>query len=574
MKKQNLLIIMLLGIFSCAFSACVETVENNEKEETGEEEVNNENDIPETLKIGEIRIKAFPSDNKKISFQVYAKKISIDWGDGMTDEFIINEEIKNCSHDYANNNLQTIIIQTEELIGIGKAVIEMNGNYKEIRFGECPFLEEISFPNLGLTALDVEKSERLRYLDCSNNNLSSAALNSLFESLPNVSEGWINFTENAGTKTCDISIIEEKGWVDEIKPSELLTEENIPLMIDMAYNSFIRLLKAHYQFEGLYSNTISMDDYQSGIFNAYKDIYNHNISSNNNLVSELFAESYRTIRNINLVLSKLKEFNTESLSRTIHSFSVLRAYTYFIMVNYWGDITVPDENYDINQVFEYRRMPKEQVLSLITGDMLEAEKYLPSNEQALYFGFSKSFAQLMLSRIYAYQGNYTKSLEYANKIINSGKFSLSSNAADAFEDYMNKELITIFIDTYEDESDIREAMIRKGTYMPLARYSEALLIASESHLKNNDIQSAANLLNMLRNRDNRPSIISNNNDEIENAIINEYKEDLGKEGVYFFALKRFGKAESILCIEPFKKLLPVPEREVSLNPLITQNEGY
>jgi len=573
MKKQSLLIIMLLGIFFCTFSSCGESEVGGENEETNEN-----NEIPEKLNIGEIRMKVYPSD-KKVSFHVLAKKISIDWGDGVTDEFTMNEEIKNCSHDYVNNNLRTIIIHTEELRGIGKAVIEMSGNYTEIHFGECPFLEEISFPNLGLTVLEIEKSDQLRYLDCSNNNLSASALNSLFESLPDVSEGWINFKENNGTGACDINIVEEKGWVDEIKPDEFFIEENIQILVEATYNSFIGFLKAHYHFEGLYSNTINLDNHQSGNSIFYKDIYNHNINPNNSFVGDLYGESYKAIRSINILLSGLKKFEDERLSQTIHSFSIMRAYIYFTMINYWGDVVMPDENYDINQIFEYRRIPVEQALSIIMEDMLEAEKRLPADEHNEIFGFSKSFAQLMLARIYSCQGNYSKALEYANKIINSGKYSLSSNPAGAFEDYMNRELITKFIDTYENEvvsgqNDERAAMIKKGTYMPLARYPEVLLLASECYLKNNDTQSAANMLNILRGRNSRPTISTNNISEIENAILSEYKEDLGKEGLYFFALKRFGKAESVLGIEPFRKLLPIPAREVLLSSLIYQNEGY
>jgi hypothetical protein len=34
--------------------------------------------------------------------------------------------------------------------------------------------------------------------------------------------------------------------------------------------------------------------------------------------------------------------------------------------------------------------------------------------------------------------------------------------------------------------------------------------------------------------------------EIEDLILDEYQQDMGKEGLYFFALKRFGKAEKTL----------------------------
>jgi hypothetical protein len=49
---------------------------------------------------------------------------------------------------------------------------------------------------------------------------------------------------------------------------------------------------------------------------------------------------------------------------------------------------------------------------------------------------------------------------------------------------------------------------------------------------------------------------------------------MGKESLYFFALKRFGKAEQTLDIESFRLLLPIPAGEVNRNPNMTQNVGY
>jgi hypothetical protein len=56
--------------------------------------------------------------------------------------------------------------------------------------------------------------------------------------------------------------------------------------------------------------------------------------------------------------------------------------------------------------------------------------------------------------------------------------------------------------------------------------------------------------------------------------LDEYKEDLGMEGLYFPALKRLGKAESVLNIQSTKKLMPIPLTEINLNPNAKQNPGY
>ena len=65
-----------------------------------------------------------------------------------------------------------------------------------------------------LTALDVSKNPALDYLECNNNLFSAAALNALFETLPEntVSNCYIDVKENPGAEECDASIAENKGW--------------------------------------------------------------------------------------------------------------------------------------------------------------------------------------------------------------------------------------------------------------------------------------------------------------------------------------------------------------------------
>ena len=65
----------------------------------------------------------------------------------------------------------------------------------------------------GLTSLDVSNNTALTYLMCSDNQLSSAALNTLFETLPEKEGGRIIIGDNPGTNSCDQYIAINKGWI-------------------------------------------------------------------------------------------------------------------------------------------------------------------------------------------------------------------------------------------------------------------------------------------------------------------------------------------------------------------------
>lgn len=58
----------------------------------------------------------------------------------------------------------------------------------------------------------------------------------------------------------------------------------------------------------------------------------------------------------------------------------------------------------------------------------------------------------------------------------------------------------------------------------------------------------------------------------ENDIVGS--NELQNEGLWFFTLKRFGKAIQTLNVPEYKLLLPIPISEIQLNPKMTQNPGW
>jgi len=63
-----------------------------------------------------------------------------------------------------------------------------------------------------LTKLNTSTNSALSKLNCSHNELSVHTLNGLFDMLPVVSEGFLDFGNNPGAAGCNKSIAENKGW--------------------------------------------------------------------------------------------------------------------------------------------------------------------------------------------------------------------------------------------------------------------------------------------------------------------------------------------------------------------------
>ena len=160
------------------------------------------------FRSGQIEMKGYPTGNR-MSFNATVRRIIIDWGDGVVEEVTPNDVEKTFTHEYTNNNLQTITITTDGVAGFGCS--STSGIYHELRFGDCPNLKEIYCDGNSLTVLDIKKARALELLDCSYNQLTAEALNTTFETLPAVS-GHINIRGNPNTSTCNREIAINKGW--------------------------------------------------------------------------------------------------------------------------------------------------------------------------------------------------------------------------------------------------------------------------------------------------------------------------------------------------------------------------
>jgi hypothetical protein len=135
-----------------------------------------EDDNP--LQTGQIELKTAPDESGYIGFYLVAKKVTIDWGDGVIEDSFPEEEGKEFIHEYTNWNVKTIKISTEEM-----TLFQRFEKYEwevpkesELRFGNCPALKEIRCLATGLTVLEIKKAESLTTLDCAVNQLTSLNL--------------------------------------------------------------------------------------------------------------------------------------------------------------------------------------------------------------------------------------------------------------------------------------------------------------------------------------------------------------------------------------------------------------
>jgi len=126
-----------------------------------------------------------------------------------------------------------------------------------------------------------------------------------------------------------------------------------------------------------------------------------------------------------------------------------------------------------------------------------------------------------------------------------------------------------------------------GSNAIVYRLADAYLMYAEAENElNGPTTDAYDKINVIRRRANVSDLNGLSQDQFRQAIMDERKWELGFEFQRRWDLDRWGKlVEAVKSnaatnpagaanVRPFHQLIPVPSREISLNPALTQNPGY
>ena len=168
--------------------------------------------------------------------------------------------------------------------------------------------------------------------------------------------------------------------------------------------------------------------------------YNYKRITNNSRVNNYWAYSYKIIAGTNTVLARLTEGQTDLNDQLIAENLYIRSLVYFYLTNVFGkpynqnpvsNLAVPLKlSDDPNEILP--RNTVKEVYDQIVKDLLKAETLFKNDSRKQIYG-SKEAVQALLARIYLYMEDNSKALEYSNKVINSGKFTLIST--DKYKDF-------------------------------------------------------------------------------------------------------------------------------------------
>ena len=177
----------------------------------------------------------------------------------------------------------------------------------------------------------------------------------------------------------------------------------------------------------------------------------------NNELRSLMRFNYCGIARCNFLLEpKENEINFPSKATILAEAKFLRAFYYFELVKFFGDIPlVIDERLGVQQIENLERTPANQVYAQIEQDLNDAISILSYKSESTHSGIKgrvdKGAALGLLGKVYLYQDNWSAASQTLNTLINSTNYSLVSDYNTMFlkENENNSE--TVFDIEYSDQ---------------------------------------------------------------------------------------------------------------------------
>ena len=154
----------------------------------------------------------------------------------------------------------------------------------------------------------------------------------------------------------------------------------------------------------------------------------------NDLVGDIWRESYEGIQRINIVLNRINDIeydNSTVRTNRIGEMKFLRGLLYFNLVRLYGDVPLTlEETTNPSDYFGKGRTSAAAVYTQIESDLSDAVQNLPTSKSS--GRPAKGAAQALLADVQMNQGKYSDAVTNLAAVVNSGAYSLMSTTSDIF----------------------------------------------------------------------------------------------------------------------------------------------
>ena len=245
---------------------------------------------------------------------------------------------------------------------------------------------------------------------------------------------FVFFTNNQ----CSKEFLDKKPLGQLTTQNFFQTEEHAIWATNAVYN-ILRDFRTHV-FAYLGMTDIVSDDADKGSLvtdaNFLRDLDDFTYDAGNLSLSDTWAGYYRAIYRANLAILSIPEvpnIDPALRDRLVAESKFLRAYFYFKIVRWWGDVPLILTPLNSDE-FQQERTPVMQVYDQIISDFSEAANILPQKYSSAEVGRATSgAAKAFLAKVHLTLGNFNEAENFALEVINSGLYELFPNYEKLFQ---------------------------------------------------------------------------------------------------------------------------------------------
>lgn len=365
----------------------------------------------------------------------------------------------------------------------------------------------------------------------------------------------------------------------------------------------------------------------------YAQLDNNNITIDNSLIDGMWSGAFDGINRVNGILAAMpgiSDINDAERAAYEGEAVFMRALYYFNLLTYFGGVPIrTSPTLDVNNL-DLPRNTAAEVYDQVIADLKDAEIKLPPTGQMPEGRAGSMAATALLARVYLTRYHAESKTEYADlaiakasQVISDGGFSLAGNYADLYAgntperifqvvfsvqdrnrlaEYFFPRSLTGRYEIAPAESimvtyDVADSLRFKASiaidstgvpytfkYQDLSEGSDAVLVIRLAELyliraealafTNGNIDLIKQDIDAVRSRAGLSPTNAGTYDELKLAIENERRLEFAFEGHRWFDLVRTRRAVTVLGIEEYEMLFPIPLSEMTTNKAMQQNPGY
>ena len=171
---------------------------------------------------------------------------------------------------------------------------------------------------------------------------------------------------------------------------------------------------------------------------------------NNQQLRDIWGWMYAGINRANFIMEFQNKIDFEEKSNIIGQTRFLRAYYYFELVKWFGDVPLAvDKRILFGEELDLDRTPKAAVYNQIQNDLLFAIENLPYTQEVGGI-VTRGAAEALLGKIYLYQNNFSAAAEVLENLIANGPHDLVVDYTTLFEKETENSIESVFEVQYAD----------------------------------------------------------------------------------------------------------------------------